>query len=108
MPDENVMPDTFHNLKMQVIKWAEDREFFDNATPKGQAEKLQEEVGELLLGIGARDRDEVLDAIGDMQVVIINLCKMIQTSPEECLWLAYDQIKDRTGKFVNGKFVKDF
>ena len=53
------------------------------------------------------DNPEVADGIGDMLVTIIIASKMLKLDPTYCLSLAYDEIKDRKGKMVDGKFVKE-
>ena len=35
-----------------------------------------------------------------------NIARLENTSLEECLNIAYNEIKNRTGKMINGKFVK--
>jgi len=42
-----------------------------------------------------------------MVVVLTNLAELCDTSIEECVEEAYDVISRRTGKMVNGTFVKD-
>ena len=49
----------------------------------------------------------VVDGIGDCVVVLTNLARLAGTSIEECIDIAYDEIKDRTGKMNNGTFKKD-
>ena len=66
-----------------------------------------EEAGELGRAILKNDQDEFVDAIGDMVVVLTNLAKLGNTSIEHCTDSAYDVISRRTGKMVNGTFVKD-
>jgi len=36
-----------------------------------------------------------------------NLADLYNTTLEECLNLAYNEIKNRTGKIINAKFIKD-
>ncbi len=50
---------------------------------------------------------EVKDGIGDQVVTLILAAELAGTTLEECLALAYDEIKGRTGKMVDGTFVKD-
>ena len=50
---------------------------------------------------------EVKDGIGDMLVTIILLSEMVEFDTTYCLEAAYDVIKQRTGKMVDGQFVKD-
>jgi NTP pyrophosphatase (non-canonical NTP hydrolase) len=72
-----------------------------------QIAKLAEEVGELASAILKKDKDEQVDAIGDIQVVLILLSEMLGHDYEKCLNTAYDEIKNRTGKVVDGTFIKD-
>ena len=94
-------------LQIKVINWATDKEIFDKATPFKQAQKTLEECGELLHAIGAEDKDEVKDAIGDVLVTLIIQAEMQGTTLKECLQGAYDVIKHRTGSIKNGTFIKD-
>ncbi|UXY92565.1 nucleotidepyrophosphohydrolase protein [Pseudomonas phage LUZ100] len=95
------------SLETAVIKWAEDRGIFEKATPASQWEKTHEEVLELIEGIVKNDRREIEDAIGDTVVTLIIQARMHGLSLGQCLASAYDQIKNRTGKMINGVFVKD-
>jgi len=95
------------SLETAVIKWAEDRGIFEKATPASQWEKTHEEVLELIEGIVKNDRREIEDAIGDIVVTLIIQARMHGLSLGQCLASAYDQIKNRTGKMINGVFVKD-
>ena len=45
--------------------------------------------------------------MGDIMVTLIIQAKMQDLSLEECLESAYNVIAKRTGKMVNGQFVKD-
>nr|DAF59976.1 MAG TPA: MazG-like family protein [Siphoviridae sp. ctGz830] len=40
-------------------------------------------------------------------VTLIVLCRQIGIEPTRCLDMAYEKIKDRTGKTINGVFVKE-
>ena len=66
-----------------------------------------EEAGEVGRALLKDDIDEVVDGIGDMVVVLTNLAELCGVSIEECIQEAYDVISKRTGKMVNGTFVKD-
>ena len=92
-------------VEVKVRKWAQDRGLDDPELVKSQFVKLVEEVGELASDI-ARGRDP-RDSIGDTLVVLTILAQQLDTDLSECLTVAYDQIKNRTGKMVNGVFVKD-
>jgi NTP pyrophosphatase (non-canonical NTP hydrolase) len=69
--------------------------------------KLQEEAGELAKALLKDDQAEVVDAIGDMVVVLTNLAHQRGVNIETCVAEAYKVISKRTGKMVNGTFVKD-
>lgn len=92
-------------LEGLVIKWAEKRDIFKTSDPKTMCLKTVSEIGELADNI-AKGKD-VRDDIGDVLVTLIVLSRMCGTTPRECLAIAYNEIKDRTGTMVNGTFVKD-
>jgi NTP pyrophosphatase (non-canonical NTP hydrolase) len=94
-------------LEVCVQQWAEEKGIFEKGTPLKQALKTQEELTELLNAIVDNDEAEIEDAIGDILVTLIILAEMQQVTLEECLNGAYDIISKRTGKMVNGQFVKD-
>jgi len=95
------------DLILKVEKWALDKGILDVATPMAQAIKTLEESTELVQAISLDDREEVIDAIGDILVTIIIQAKMQGLDLEDCLQSAYSVISKRTGKMVNGQFVKD-
>ena len=97
----------FFELEVCVKQWAEEKGILEKATPLKQALKTQEEVLELLNAIVDNDKMEIEDAIGDILVTLIILAEMKEVTLEECLNGAYDVIRKRTGKMINGQFVKD-
>jgi NTP pyrophosphatase (non-canonical NTP hydrolase) len=94
-------------LIKQVEEWAEAKGILAHATTLRQAEKTLEETNELICAILNEDNAEIKDAIGDIIVTIIIQAKMQGLTIEECLQSAYDVISKRTGKMVNGQFIKD-
>jgi len=96
-------PDRFDLIRT----WADQRGLYDKGDTKTQYLKLMEEAGELGRAILKNDRDEFVDAIGDMVVVLTNLAKLGDTSIEHCIDEAYSVISKRTGSMINGTFVKD-
>ena len=72
-----------------------------------QAMKTVEEVQELLEAIQKGSREEARDAVGDIVVTLIMQCEMWDTGLGSCVYDAYQEIKNRTGKMVDGQFVKD-
>ncbi len=96
------------DTRFQLIRdWAGARGLYSKGDTKTQFCKLMEEAGELGRAILKDDNPEFRDAIGDMVVVLTNLAHMGGTTIEECIDEAYDVISKRTGKMVNGTFVKD-
>jgi NTP pyrophosphatase (non-canonical NTP hydrolase) len=94
--------------RFQLIRdWAGERGLYSKGDTKTQFCKLMEEAGELGRAILKDDNPEFRDAIGDMVVVLTNLAHMGGTTIEDCIDEAYDVISKRTGKMVNGTFVKD-
>jgi NTP pyrophosphatase (non-canonical NTP hydrolase) len=94
-------------LIKQVEEWAEAKGILAHATTLRQAEKTLEETNELICAILNEDKAEIKDAIGDIIVTIIIQAKMQGLTIEECLQSAYDVISKRTGKMMNGQFIKD-
>jgi NTP pyrophosphatase (non-canonical NTP hydrolase) len=90
-----------------IREWADTRGLYKNGDPKTQALKLVEEVGETCRAILKADAPEMIDGIGDCVVVLTNLAELIGCPIEECIRSAYDEIKTRKGKMVNGTFKKD-
>ena len=90
-----------------IRQWANDRGIYDKGDTKTQLIKLQEEMGELAKATLEKDQAEVIDAIGDMVVVLTNLAHLNNVHIETCIAEAYNVISKRTGKMVNGTFVKD-
>tara|TARA_R100000664_G_scaffold23310_1_gene32933 strand:- start:2 stop:793 length:792 start_codon:yes stop_codon:yes gene_type:complete len=91
----------------KIRYWAKSRGLFDKGDTRTQYIKLQEEAGELAKALLKNDEAEIIDAIGDMVVVLTNLAHIQGVSIERCIAYAYDIINKRTGKMINGTFVKD-
>lgn len=90
----------------KIKNWIRDRNL-DTADPKGQMLKLVEETGELAEGLAKNRPDQVKDSIGDIYVVLTALSMQLGYSIEDCIEEAYEEIKDRKGRMVNGIFVKE-
>jgi len=123
----------YEELSALVLQWGEDKGIFAKSTPLRQLDKTQEELDETkeaLQKLASLTDQQILseklltddpdtldleedalaeakDGIGDMLVTIILLAKMVNMDTVDCLQSAYDVIKKRTGKMVDGQFVKD-
>lgn len=102
---------TFSELITKVNEWADERNL-KQADPKVQWMRVTEEVGEirdvLLKPTKFTEPQAALkDAIGDTLVTIIVLAHQLDLDVTECLSIAYEEIKNRKGKMVNGTFVKE-
>ncbi len=74
---------------------------------KMQTLKVGEEVGELFKAIVKNDQEELIDAVGDTYVTLVILCQQLGIEIEDCVNAAYNEIKDRKGKLVDGTFIKE-
>lgn len=93
----------FNNIR----QWAKERNLYEQGNPHTQYVKLMEESGELAEAILKQNYGEIQDAIGDMIVVLTNLAHLQSLKIEDCIYSAYDEIKNRKGKMINGTFVKN-
>jgi hypothetical protein len=116
-----------NELINKTRQWFHAKEIIQNSNPLKQLEKTQEEltetrdaavklkflgeIVELQSGVGVDEcldlLNEIKDGIGDTVVTLIGVCEMYGFTLEDCLQQAYDVISKRSGKIVDGKFVKD-
>jgi len=104
---DNNPKDISLNIFKKIRSWAKVRGLYEKGDSKTQYVKLQEEAGELAKALLKNDQPEIIDAIGDMVVVLTNLAHMQGLTIEECIHSAYEVINKRTGKMIDGTFVKD-
>ena len=90
-----------------IRDWAATRGLYDEGDSHTQYVKLQEECGELAKALLQDDKPEIIDAVGDIVVVLTNLAHLQGYDIEYCIDEAYKVIANRTGKMINGTFVKD-
>lgn len=105
--DEVLQADTptpIESLIPSIEAWAEARGI---TSPQSQLLKFFEEGGELASALLKNKEEEEKDAVGDVLVTLIIYCKLRNINLAECLTLAWEQIKNRTGKTQGGIFVKD-
>lgn len=152
-------------LNNKILQWAKDRELDKEGTVKAQAIKTVEELSELVKAVCKDDREEIIDAIGDVHVTLVignmldtdtemlslscigsdedeytkeqlleqllecsrhvlffkyirelialtikalyNVCKYYQFDYADCVESAYNVIKNRKGKVVDGQYIKE-
>jgi len=105
-PEQSFSYNNTENMYDLIRAWATDKGIYRSGDARTQFVKLMEEAGELAQAILKNDEPEVIDAIGDMVVVLTNLAKLRGHNIEDCITSAYNVISNRTGKMINGTFVK--
>lgn len=106
----------FEILRGKVLYWAKSKDLLHEENAEKQFMKFVEEVFEFKI-----EMDNVLSYIdpyvdeavermelemGDIFVTLIILCDQLNLDPVDCLGRAYEKIKDRQGRTINGTFVK--
>ena len=101
--DPKDIPDRFDLIRF----WAQDKGIYAKGNSTTQYVKLMEEAGELAKALLNNDKAEIVDAIGDIAVVLTNLAELEGLKIEDCIDTAYNVIARRKGKMINGTFVKE-
>jgi len=104
------MTNTFNKILYdhKIDVWMNDRGITKNGTAMGQAIKTLEETTELLDAVNHNNDADIMDAIGDIYITLKGVCLTSGFFLDECIALAYDDIKDRTGYLrEDGTFIKD-
>ncbi len=99
---------SYANVEIRIIQWSEARKIIPNSTPEVQLLKAMSELGELADATIKKDKEAVIDAVGDVMVCLVNYCALQDINLVDCMEVAYDQIKNRRGTLLpNGLFVKE-
>ena len=99
---------SFESLELDVCRWADARGILKNGNPKTQMLKGVSELGELADAVAKDDLNGIIDGIGDTLVVLAIVADMYNTSLKDCLSAAYNEIKDRKGRMLQGGvFIKE-
>lgn len=98
---------SYRELESEIVRWAEQRRIIPLAKPHTQLMKAVSEIGELCDADLKNDPDKIKDGVGDVMVCLINYCALRDISLEQCLLLAWNEIKDRKGYLTpDGTFIK--
>ena len=118
----------FEELEEKVLDWAKDKDLLHEDIAEKQFLKFMEEIFEFRdewtlykdefsfnNGYGEIDdnsylcelADKMILEMGDIFVTLIILCEQLEMDPVDCLARAYEKIKDRKGKTINGVFIKE-
>jgi NTP pyrophosphatase (non-canonical NTP hydrolase) len=99
---------SFSMVEMDIIRWSEARKIIPNSTPDTQLLKAMSELGELADATIKKDREGIIDGVGDVMVCLINYCALQNINVVDCMKVAYGQIQHRKGTLMpNGVFVKE-
>jgi|TARA_B100000900_G_C20565220_1_gene710749 NTP pyrophosphatase (non-canonical NTP hydrolase) len=96
-----------NELINNVKTWASEKDLLKKENVHAQMLKVLEEVGETAGAILKKKDQEILDGLGDSFVTLIILCYQLNLEPKDCLQKAWDEIKNRKGKTVNGTFIRE-
>lgn len=104
--EAKTMTNTLDQLIKQVEQWSIDKDLH-KGNPDRQALKFYEEAGEVGAALSRGNLEALKDGIGDTVVTLIILAQQHDMTLQECLQFAYDEIKGRKGKTINGTFIKE-
>lgn len=95
-----------NDLTVRLYNWFDEKNLHD---PVMQFAKLNEEVGELAheLTRGHKQTEEMKDAIGDVFVTLVGMAHHLDLDLSYCINAAYQEIRNRKGKVIDGSFVKE-
>ena len=111
----------FEELKKLIEQWAKDKALLHAENTDKQFMKFIEEIFEFKTELDSEKHwrkvmednncksiniESLMLEMGDIFVTLIVLCNQIGIEPTRCLDMAYEKIKDRTGKTIDGVFVK--
>ncbi|EPY9145612.1 MazG-like family protein [Listeria monocytogenes] len=95
-----------NNLTTNIAEWAINKGL-DRAEPSKQFLKVTEEVGEVAAALARGNKTKLADGIGDTYVTLVILAMQNGLNIKDCIEQAYNEIAGRTGKMVDGVFVKE-
>ena len=90
----------------KIRKWASDRGL-DTSDKTKQLLKGVEEYGETVEAFLKGNMNELQDGLGDIFVVITIVAQQNGFRIEDCIDMAYNEIANRSGKMIEGTYVKE-
>lgn len=91
-----------------VIEWAQEMGIFMNPDAKSQILKTVEEIGEVIdCLLKGKPIEELELELGDVQVTLDIFAHIKGTTMGKSRDAAYKKIRDRTGRMIDGVFVKE-
>ena len=104
----------FEDLQKQVLDWAEEKDLLKSENVDEQFMKFVEDTFEFkteldinyVYDIDSSISYEMKIELGDILVTLVIMSKQLNIDLVKCLEMAYDKIKHRNGKTINGIFVK--
>ncbi len=90
-----------------VMMWAKEKNLLKKENSQAQMLKVLEEVGETAGALLKNKDQEIIDGLGDSFVTLIILCYQLGLEPKDCLQAAWEEIKNRKGKTINGTFIRE-
>lgn len=94
-----------NQLDHNILLWADAKGLTTGDSSK-QLLKLMEEVGETAEAHNKQSINGFMDGVGDIYVVLTILCEQKGVNMRNAIFAAYEEIKDRSGKMVDGVFIK--
>ena len=100
---QTVNKEVFDNIR----NWGFQKGILQGGDTKTQLIKLYEEAGELSEAVLKNNKNDIIDAVGDIIIVLTNFAELQGVCIEDCIQSAYNEVSNRTGRMINGTFVKD-
>lgn len=95
-----------NQIESSIYGWANEKDLLKKENSLAQFAKVVEEVGEVGRALLKKDEKELIDGIGDVFVTLVILAEQNGLTLNQCAIAAWDEIKNRKGKTVDGTFIK--
>ena len=99
---------TYAHIEMEIVRWAESKKLIPQSSPATQLQDVYTHLEKLAAATLRQDKEDVIFSVGDVMAHLIVYCVLQDINLVECMYLAYEEIKDRKGTLLpNGVFVKE-